>query len=200
MSQDWDLAGLALVGQAVEKRPGQPLAAHWTSGLLLERQGGGHDQAEAFVGPADDLEEQFVSRFCERHVAKLVEDNQVIFLHLGKEALEFAHFEHVGNQRQIARPGHLYPAGLEGTRRQLPHPAQLFGQQRFLDPALAAQPALEILAARLLQPGVELVQAAHLWHRHQEVRPAVTHHPLDHALLLAASRQTKVFLEEVMAL
>ena len=46
------------VGQAVEQRAGQPFAAHHLR-PLLEGQIGRDDQAVAFVGPADDVEEQF---------------------------------------------------------------------------------------------------------------------------------------------
>ena len=46
-----------MVGEAVEKGSGEPLAAQ-DLGPLLERQVGGDNQAGAFVGPADDLEEE----------------------------------------------------------------------------------------------------------------------------------------------
>jgi len=66
--------------------------------------------------------------------------------------------------------------------------------------AQAAKPTPEILAAGLLEPGVEFLQRPHLGHGDQKVRPAVAHHALDHSLLVAACGQAEVLPEEVVAL
>ena len=44
--------------QPVQESSGEPLAAHHF-GPLFEGEVGGDDDAGAFVGPADDLEEEF---------------------------------------------------------------------------------------------------------------------------------------------
>ena len=96
--------------------------------------------------------------------------------------LEQAQHGDVFARALVAVIGFQPPAQHPKALRQLLHYAQLFGQQSFLDLTMAAQPALEVLAARLLQPGVEFVQTAHLRHRYQEVCPAVTHHRRDGGL------------------
>jgi hypothetical protein len=56
----------------------------------FERQVGRDDQAGAFVGGGDDIEEQFGTDFGRRHVAELVEDEQVELRELGLEPQEGA--------------------------------------------------------------------------------------------------------------
>ena len=59
-----------------------------TSGPGLEWQIGRYDQAGAFIGPADHLEQEFRPGLRERHISQLVEHNQMQTLQLFLEALE----------------------------------------------------------------------------------------------------------------
>ena len=74
------------VGEAVQQGAGQPFGAEHL-GPGLERQVGGDDQAEAFVGAADDLEEQLGADLGEGDVAELVQDEQLATFELGEEPL-----------------------------------------------------------------------------------------------------------------
>jgi len=88
------------VGQAVKQRSGESLAAHHF-GPLLKGQVRGYDQAKPFIGPADHFKGQLGSRLGERHIPKFIEKDQVVFFHLGEEALELtllAHLQQVSDQ------------------------------------------------------------------------------------------------------
>jgi hypothetical protein len=77
------------VGQAVEEGSREPLVAQDLR-PSLKGQVGGDDEAGAFVGSADDLEEEFHTRLREGDVAELVEEDQVQGFELGVEAFELS--------------------------------------------------------------------------------------------------------------
>ena len=70
------LEDVTSVGEPVEGCAGEPFGAEHF-GPVLERQVGGDDQAGAFVGSTDDIEEQFGPQLAGGHVAQFVEDQQV---------------------------------------------------------------------------------------------------------------------------
>ena len=87
------------MGEPVEKRAGQSFAAE-DLGPLFEGEVGGEDKALPFVGAADDVEEEFGAGLGKRHVAELVEDEEVMAFEVGLEALElsfFTRFEEFSN-------------------------------------------------------------------------------------------------------
>ena len=80
----------------------------------LEGRVGRHDQVESLVTSADDLEERFGSRFGERHVAQLVEDDQVVLFHLGEKGFQLPllpHLQHVGDQGARTPEAHSFSLG-----------------------------------------------------------------------------------------
>ena len=85
------LEDVAAVREAVEGGSREPLAAE-DLGPLLEGQVRGHDQALAFIGRAQDVEEQFGPRLPGRHVAEFVEDQEVELLELLAEPEELLLF------------------------------------------------------------------------------------------------------------
>ena len=85
------LQDMDAVGQSVEQGPGHPFVAQ-DFGPLLEGQVAGEDEALAFVGATDDIEEQFGPGLGERYIAKLVEHEQVVVVHAAAQALELPLF------------------------------------------------------------------------------------------------------------
>ena len=65
------------MGQAIQQRSGESLRAE-DLGPRLERQVRRHNQTQTFVRPADHLKEQFRSRLGERHIAQLIQDQQIL--------------------------------------------------------------------------------------------------------------------------
>ena len=70
------LQDVAAMGEAVERRAGQALAPEYL-GPILERQIGRDDQAVAFVGRGDHIEQEFRPGLAGGHVAQLVEDQEI---------------------------------------------------------------------------------------------------------------------------
>ena len=79
------------VGQPVEQRAGEAFVAE-DLGPILEGLVGGDDKAPAFVGAADDFEEEFSAGLREGVIAELIEHKQVAFVEPGHQALEQAFF------------------------------------------------------------------------------------------------------------
>ena len=63
------------MGEAVQKRPGEPLGSE-DCGPLVEGQVGGDQDGAPFVALAEDLEEEFRAGGGQRHEAQLVDDQQ----------------------------------------------------------------------------------------------------------------------------
>jgi hypothetical protein len=85
---------------------------------------GGHDQAGAPIGAADDFEQELCSGLGEGDIAKLVEHDQVQAFELGVKALEVSLFATVQQSRyQPSRGGETHTASLlaggKGQRRGL---------------------------------------------------------------------------------
>ena len=55
---------------------------------VLKGQVGGQDNAGSFVGPADDLEEQFGSRLGKGYVSKLIQDQEMLLFQAFQETFE----------------------------------------------------------------------------------------------------------------
>jgi len=72
------------MGQAIQHGAGEPLAPQ-DLGSLLERQIGRHDQTGPLVRRGDDVEEELRSGLAGRHVAQLVQDQQVELSQLGAQ-------------------------------------------------------------------------------------------------------------------
>ena len=64
-----------MVGEAVEKRAGEPFGAE-DGRPFLERQVGCDDDRAALVTLAEDLEEQLGAGRRERHMAEFIDDQQ----------------------------------------------------------------------------------------------------------------------------
>ena len=75
------------MSEPVQQGLGEPFAAH-NLNPVLEGQIGGDDQAGAFIGPTNRLEEQFGSGFRERDVAQLIQDDELEAFELLVKALE----------------------------------------------------------------------------------------------------------------
>ena len=71
--------------EAVEERAGKPLGAEH-GGPLVERQIARDQRAASFVALAEDLEQEFGPRRRERHIAKLVDNQELISGELPLEA------------------------------------------------------------------------------------------------------------------
>ena len=65
-----------MVGQPVEQRAGKAFGAEHRR-PFIERQIAGDQRAAAFVALAEHLEQQLAADGGERHIAKLVEDQQL---------------------------------------------------------------------------------------------------------------------------
>src|SRR5439155_23733336 len=88
------------MGEAIEGSAGEPFGSE-DFGPGFEGQVGGDDEAGAFVGGGDDVEEQFGADFGCGDVAEFVEDEQVELGELGleqKEAALVACFDEGGDQ------------------------------------------------------------------------------------------------------
>ena len=79
------------MGDAVKQGAGESLVDE-DFGPLFKGQVGGHDDASAFVGAADDFEEEFGPGLAEGDVAELVEDEQVKFFEPSQESIQFSVF------------------------------------------------------------------------------------------------------------
>ena len=64
-----------MMGEAVEKRAGEPFRTEYRS-PFIEWQVAGDKRGAAFVALAEDLEEQFRTNRRERHIAQLIDDQQ----------------------------------------------------------------------------------------------------------------------------
>jgi hypothetical protein len=65
------------MGETIQQGPSQSFIAQHL-GPVFKGQIGGHDQAGAFVSPADDLEEEFGTGLGKGHVSKLIENQQML--------------------------------------------------------------------------------------------------------------------------
>ena len=70
------LEDVDVMGEAIEQRASEPLGAEH-SGPLVEGQVAGDDDRAALVALAEDLEQQLGAGLRERHVAQLVDDQQL---------------------------------------------------------------------------------------------------------------------------
>jgi len=88
------------MGQPVKKSAGHALGTHHFD-PILEGEVAGDDEAGAFVGLADTLEEQLSACLREGHIAQLVEDDQLLAsqmpVKLGQQFL-LAMLQELGNQ------------------------------------------------------------------------------------------------------
>ena len=75
------------VSEPVKQGAGEPLGAK-DLGPFLEGQVGGHHEAVMFIGPADDLKEQFGSRLRERNVSQFIDDQEMESLKLFVQPLQ----------------------------------------------------------------------------------------------------------------
>ena len=66
------------MGQAIQQRTGQPLAAEDLR-PLAEGQVGGHDHAGAFAALTEEAEEIFCGILAEGYIAQLVADDEIGF-------------------------------------------------------------------------------------------------------------------------
>ena len=64
-----------MMGEAVEKRAREPFRTEHR-GPFVEWQVAGYESGSAFVTLAEDFKEQFRTNRRERHVAKLIDDQQ----------------------------------------------------------------------------------------------------------------------------
>ncbi len=144
------------MGQAIQEGSGQPFATHHLD-PLFKGQIGRHDQAGAFVGPADDIEQQLGSGLAEGHVAQFVEDQQPVAFQRAVQPLQIAFlalFEQLGDQA-----GDVVEAG--SLALQAGGMAQGAGQMSLARAGVAHQqdvlPRFEVFAAHQLphQPFVE---------------------------------------------
>src|SRR5262249_7740686 len=111
------------MGEAVEQRARQPLAARHL-GPLLERQVRRHDQARPLVGPAHHLEEHLPSRLGERHIAQLVQHEQVRPLQLPLHLLQrplLAPLQQLRHQPGHGEEPHPPALGAGGERQRGRH-------------------------------------------------------------------------------
>ena len=69
------------MSESVKQCAGEPLGAKDLR-LFLEGQIGGHHEAVVFIGPADDLKEQFGPGLGERNVSQFIDDQQMESLEL----------------------------------------------------------------------------------------------------------------------
>ena len=104
------------------------------------------------------------------------------------------------HQRQGIGLPWRHPPGLEHLLRQGKHRATLLRQQRCLGTALAPQHAVLIAVAIFRQPLVERSQGVGPRHRHEEVRPGEVQEPLHVALLVGATHQAEMMLEQMVTL
>ena len=73
--------------ESIQEGAGEPFGAKHL-GPLLEGEVGGEHEAVLFVCPADHLEEEFGAGLGERHIAQLIEEQEMKALQLFVEALE----------------------------------------------------------------------------------------------------------------
>ena len=73
-----------MIRQPIEQRAGEPLAAE-DAGLFLERQVRRDDGRAAFVALAENLEEQLRAGLRERHIAELIDNEELDGSDLGLE-------------------------------------------------------------------------------------------------------------------
>src|SRR4051812_12307497 len=81
------LQDLAVMRQAVQKRRRHPFPLEDLT-PLAERQIARHQHAATLVAVAEDAEHQFDSATAQRHVAQLVNDQQLRSFELAKESVE----------------------------------------------------------------------------------------------------------------
>lgn len=79
------------MGQAVESGSGQPFAAE-NFGPVFERQVRRDNDAVAFVRGADDIEQKFRADFAGRHIAELIENEQVELCELSLQSEQNSFF------------------------------------------------------------------------------------------------------------
>jgi hypothetical protein len=65
---------------------------------------------------------------------------------------------------------------------------------------MSPQASRQALAATLLEPGVESLEALETWQRHHEVAPSVADETLDFTLVIALARPAKAVLKKIMGL
>jgi len=70
------LQDVTAMSQAVQRGAGQALAPEYFR-PILERQVGRHDQAIPLAGGGDHVEEQLGAHLAGRHIAQLVEDQEI---------------------------------------------------------------------------------------------------------------------------
>ena len=104
------------------------------------------------------------------------------------------------NQSFRVHGGGVFPARIEPGGRKRQKSGLIFSKQDFLAGRLSPQTALSVLPAALGQLIVEFFQAADLWHRHQKVLSAESHHGFDDALLVPPADLTEVCVEQIVAL
>ena len=117
------LEDMDVMGKAIEQRAGQSLGAEH-SGPLIEGQVAGDDDRAAFVALAEDLEQQLGASRRERHVAQLVDDQQLQAGELALQTLQtlfVPRFVQFVNQvclpKTISRMTRRWSCGNEADRR-----------------------------------------------------------------------------------
>lgn len=77
------------MGESVEDGTGEAFVAE-DLGPVFERQVGGEDDARAFVGVGDDIEQKFSAGLARGNITEFVEDEKVEFAQLAAEAEKLA--------------------------------------------------------------------------------------------------------------
>ena len=105
------------MGEAVQQGPGHALVAHHL-GPLLEGQVGGDQQAGALVGAGHHLEEELGAHLGKRHVAQLVQHEQLLAFQLFVKTLQgalLAALQQLGHQGGDRGEAHAASLGAGGA-------------------------------------------------------------------------------------